>query len=273
VNAFDSFGGVYFVSEFEQKFDGHRFCEVESDPNYHKSPIDQRTWFIHYDSPYENPSSATGLGSGTFFDQVDSILIPPKDGQSTEDQIKAANGNLSAINSAYDSVDSMTTALEKLAQDDASYQVLPITWIRIMHPKGSGYTEMSNAVIDKVLQYGAAGAAAAPPDPGYSQGLHCTGDGVNQFVGRDDLDDKIGRFCTDAAAQKGHDSDSGSISRIYNGGTRYELHLGIDWPQGLDISDNMEANCRANMTLIMNSKSSMATLMLTAPSRLSSLSC
>ena len=165
VKALDnSVHGVYFVGEFEQKFDGHRFCEVEQDPSYHTKPIDERTWFIHYESPYENPSAALALGPGNFFDQVNSILIPPKDGKSTEDQIKEANGDLATINSAYANVDSMTAALTQLGQGDPKYQVLPITWIRMMHPKGSGYAEMSNAVIDKVLQYSATGAGTSVPD-------------------------------------------------------------------------------------------------------------
>ncbi|KAI0903680.1 SGNH hydrolase-type esterase domain-containing protein [Ustulina deusta] len=244
-------GGIYFVNEFEQQFDGHRFCEVESDYTYHRMPIDQRTWIIHYGSPYGDPSSIDGLGPGTLFDVVDSILIPPKDGKSTTDQIQAVNGNLSALSSAYDSVDSMTAVLNQLAQEDTKYGILPIAWARIMHPKGSGYTEVSSAVIDKVLKYGATGAG--PADPGYPQGLHCTGGGANKFLGRDDLSRKIARFCIDATAQGEHDYNSGSISRTYNSGTRYEVRLGIDWPQGLDISENMEANCVNNMTIIMDS--------------------
>jgi hypothetical protein len=81
-----------------------------------------------YNSPYENPSSATGLEFGSFFDQVDAILIPPKDGKSTADQIRAANGNLSAFNSAYNDHDSMTAALEQLGNNYIKYQMLPITW-------------------------------------------------------------------------------------------------------------------------------------------------
>ncbi|XXH06190.1 hypothetical protein Hte_012636 [Hypoxylon texense] len=94
--------------------------------------------------------------------------------------------------------------------------------------------------------------ATETPSPLPPQGLHCAGSGANKFLSRDDLNDKIGKFCSDAAAQKVHDKDSGSITRIYNAGTRYEAHLGIDWPQGMDISDNMEADCKASMTQIMD---------------------
>jgi len=118
-------GGVFYVDGFQQKFDGHRLCEVEKDPGYHESPTGSRTWFIHYNSPFQNPSSATGLGAGNFFDQANSILIPPKDGKSTEDQIKAVNGNLSMINPAYNSVDSMTAALRKLGQDNPQVPSAP----------------------------------------------------------------------------------------------------------------------------------------------------
>lgn len=55
----------------------------------------------------------------------------------------------------------MTAALTKLAQDDVQYQLLPITWTRVMHPKGSGYKSMSDAVIGAVLKYGAAGASGS----------------------------------------------------------------------------------------------------------------
>ncbi|RWA05984.1 hypothetical protein EKO27_g9124 [Xylaria grammica] len=241
-------GGVYFVDEFDKNFDGHRFCEDESDSSYHEAPTDQRTWFIHPSSPYQDFSSTGGSTTGSFFDLVDSILIPPKDGKSTADQIKAAKGDPSALNPAYDSMDSMTESLNELAQKDPMYAALPVSWARIMHPKGAGYQAMSSAVIDKVLKFN-----TGPTDPGYAQGLHCTGSEVNKFLSRDELNRKIGIFCADAARQKEHDYNSGSISRTHNTDTRYEVRFGIDWPQGLDISDNMESNCINNMTAIMDS--------------------
>ena len=254
-------GGIHYVDEFQQAYNNHRFCEVEADPSYHTSPIDARTWFIHYNSPYENPSSATGLSTGSFFDQVDSVLIPPKNGQSTADQIKAVNGNLTQINPAYNDVDSMTAALTKLAQDDVQYQMLPITWIRIMHPKGSGYKPMSDAVIDAMLGYSAAGAGAgggSSSSPStQSPGLKCTtgANGNNKFLARDDLNNQIGTFCGVAAQQKVQDPGSGSIVRTYNQGQRYQVTLSMDWPSGQDITQNMQQNCIDGMTLIMDSKS------------------
>lgn len=185
-------------------------------------------------------------------------MIPPKDGISTEDQINAVGGDLSQINPAYNDVDSMTAALEKLGQDDPKYQMLPITWIRVMHPKGSGYTPMADAVIDNVLQFGAQGASPpaptqAPSPPLPPQGTTCTGTGVNKFLSRDDLNDKIGTFCADAANQRVQDKDSGSTGRKYNSGSRYEVILSMTWPSGLDITNNMEANCVQYMTPIMDS--------------------
>ena len=153
-------GGTYYVDGFQEKFNGHRFCEQEDDHNYHESPIDEKTWFIHYNSPYKNPSSVTGFSNGSFFDQVNSILIPEKDGKSTADQIKEVNGDLAKLNDAYKVYDSMTATLTKMSEDDVKYQALPITWIRIMHPKGSGYTMMADAVIDNVLRYGPSGGDA-----------------------------------------------------------------------------------------------------------------
>lgn len=242
--------GVYYVDGFQDKFNGHRFCEQEDDPDYHKSPIDDRTWFIHYDSPYENPSSVTGFSTGSFFDQVNSILIPPKDGKSTTDQIKGVNGDLSKLNAAYNDYDSMTAALTKMAKDDPSkYSVLPITWLRVMHPKGSGYGPMSDAVIDNVIRFGASGATSTP-----AIGRTCAGTDSNKFMSRDDMSDKIGKFCAEAAAQKVQDKDSGSTKREYNEGTRYDVTLSMDWPSGQDITSNMEANCNQYMKSIMDGK-------------------
>ena len=254
-------GGIYYVDGFQQKFDGHRFYEVEEDANYHKSPTDSKTWFIHYDSPHVNPSSVIGLGGGNFFDQVNSILIPPKDGKSTEDQIKAVDGDLSKINPAYNNVDSMTAALTKLGEDNAKYLPLPITWIRVMHPKGSGYTAMADAVIDTVLRFGAQGASSPATTPGSTphQGRKCTGAGANKFLGRDDMNDKIGRFCADAAKQGVQDKDTGFTVRKYNLGSRYEVILSMDWPSGLDINIKMEANCKHYMTSIMDGESPILT--------------
>jgi hypothetical protein len=248
-------GGVYYVDGWQSKYDGHRFCEHEADPNYHNKPIDTKTWFIHYESPYENPASVTGLGASnsSFFEQVDSILIPPKDGKSTADQIKAVNGDLSKLNPAYNNVDSMTAALTKLGEDDPKLQMLPITWIRVMHPKGSGYEVMSDAVIDNVLRFGAAGANSTP-DP--KNGKTCWPSLGNKFMSRDDMNNQIVLFCADAAKQRVQDKDSGSTVRKYNQGSRYAVTLSMDWPSGLDISKDMEANCKNYMTQIMDGKSS-----------------
>ncbi|KAI1113551.1 SGNH hydrolase-type esterase domain-containing protein [Nemania sp. NC0429] len=241
-------GGVYFVDEFEKKFDGHRLCEVESNTTYLKLPTDERTWFMNYASPYGDSASSERLGPGTFFDIVDSILIPPKDGKSTSDQIKEAKGNLSSLHSAYGSMDSMMASLNQLAQRDVKYEHLPVIWSRILHPNGSGYKEISSAVIDKVLKYN-----TGPVDPGYQQGLQCTGKDATKFLNRDVLNDKIAIFCADAAKQKEHDPSSGSIARSYSIGERYGVRFGIDWPQLLDISDNMETHCVKNMSTIMDS--------------------
>lgn len=247
--------GIYYVDGFQEKFIGHRFCEQEDDPKYHKSPLDEKTWFIHYDSPYENPSSVTGFSSGSFFDQVNSILIPEKDGKSTEDQIKEVNGDLAELNDAYKDYDSMTAALTKMSEDDIKYQVLPIAWIRIMHPKGSGYAPMADAIIDNLLRHrpsgGDGGNGGTPSTP---NGLKCTGTGNNKFIGRDDMNDKLGKFCADAAAQKVQDKDSGSTVRKYNEGARYEVIISMDWPSGQDITNHMEDNCKHYMTSIVDSK-------------------
>ena len=106
----------FYILGFQDTFDGHRFCEVEEDKGYHTTPIGERTWFIHYHSPFVNLNSVTGMGAGTFFDQVNSILILDKDGKSTEDQIKEADGDLAELNPACKDEETMLETLRKLAQ-------------------------------------------------------------------------------------------------------------------------------------------------------------
>ena len=160
-----------------------------------------------------------------------------------EDQIKAVSEDLSKINPVQNDVDSMTVTLKKLGQDDPKCQILPTTWIRVMYPKGSVYTPMTDAVIDKVLRFVAEGAsppaARTPP-----QGRKCTGTGVNKFLSRGDMNVKIGTFCADAAKQGSQDTNSGSTVRKYNAGSRYEVIISMDWLSGLDSKNNMEADCK-----------------------------
>jgi hypothetical protein len=144
-------GGIWFVDEFQSAFDGHRFCENETDPNYHHAPIDEKTWFIHFKSPYQKfPSAETSVN---IFDAIDSLLIPPKNGLSTEQQIQKVDGDRARISHAYGNYDNMTAALKKLAENDpVENSYLPVSWMRIMHPKGSGYKVMADAVIDKIVE-------------------------------------------------------------------------------------------------------------------------
>lgn len=60
-------------------------------------------------------------------------------------------GNLTLLNSAYKDHDSMAVSLTKLANQDDRYKNLPITWLRVMHPKGAGYAWMADALIDTLL--------------------------------------------------------------------------------------------------------------------------
>lgn len=239
-------GGLYFVGDFADKFNGHRLCEKESDPAYHVKPTDERTWISVHESAYGDSFPLNISESGNLFDVVDSILIPEKDGKSTAEQIKAVNGDLYVLNSAYDSTDSMTAALNELAQKDAKYEALPIVWGRMMHPKSAGYKEFSNGIVDQVLNN------VGPADPHYSQGLRCIGPESIKLAGREDISQAISEFCKTAAEQKGHDQNSGSITRTYFPGGWSEVRLGIDWPERFDISENMETNCVDNMTSIMD---------------------
>ncbi|EPE35691.1 SGNH hydrolase [Glarea lozoyensis ATCC 20868] len=147
-------GGIYFVDSFQSAFNGHRFCEVETDPEYHNGPIDDKTWFIHFKSPYrDSPSLDNNPSSGNMFDRIDALLIPPKDGLSTRQRIEAVGGDRTRCNEVYANHDDMTAALKRLAEDDPlENSYLPVSWMRIMHPKGSGYKVMADAVIDKILE-------------------------------------------------------------------------------------------------------------------------
>ena len=144
-------GGIWFVDEFETSFDGHRFCEVEENIAYHKNPTEARTWFIHYQTPYLL-STGTASTPEKYIKAVDAALIPPKNGISTEDQLKAVGGEYSKINPAYQNLDSVIAAMDQLAANNPDeYGIWPITWTRVMHPKGPGYEQMSNAVINKII--------------------------------------------------------------------------------------------------------------------------
>ncbi|KAL8928653.1 MAG: hypothetical protein Q9172_000868 [Xanthocarpia lactea] len=183
-----------------------------------------------------------------------SILISEKEGKSTDDQIKDVNGDLANLNDAYKNYDSMTAALTKMGEDDVKYQVLPLTWIRIMHPKCSGFTPMADAIIHSVLQY--YGASEAAGDNGGTSstpsGPTCAGNDNQPWTSQTHLTSNIGLFCADAAAQKVQDKDGESTLRKYDEGTRYITIISMDWPLGEDISNNMEENCQKYMTSIMD---------------------
>jgi hypothetical protein len=101
-------------------------------------PTSERTWILHHESPYGGSSPVKDLGPGNIFDVVNCISIPEQDGKSTSERIKAVNRNLSMLNPAYDSIDSMTAALNQLTQKDIKYEALPIILARMMHLTGSG---------------------------------------------------------------------------------------------------------------------------------------
>jgi hypothetical protein len=73
-------------------------------------------------------------------------------------------------------------------------------------------------------------------------------------MGRDNMNDQIGKFCIEAAQQGVQDSNSGGIYRQYNTGSRFQVQLSMDWPPGSDITNNMETNCKYYLTAIMDGK-------------------
>lgn len=100
------------------------------------------------------------------------------------------------------------------------------------------------------------GDGARKPD----QGLKCSGIDNKKFMGRDDMADKIKKFCKEAADQGVQDKDSGSIMRKYNGDNSWEVDISMDWPSGTDIKEGMEEKCLDKMNNIMDSKSSHGTI-------------
>lgn len=71
-------------------------------------------------------------------------------------------------------------------------------------------------------------------------------------MGRDAMNDAIGKFCDEAAAQGGHDKDSGSLRREYNGGSPDHIVLSMDWPQEIDFKPDANV-CRDKMGVVMDS--------------------
>lgn len=74
-------------------------------------------------------------------------------------------------------------------------------------------------------------------------------------MARDDVNTQIGLFCADAAKQGVQDPNVGNLVRTYNAESRYRVLLTIDWPSGMDITKDMEPNCKNYMSQIMDGKS------------------
>lgn len=78
--------------------------------------------------------------------------------------------------------------------------------------------------------------------------------GLNRFIGRDDMKSKIGTFCADATKQGTQDKGTESLVRPYDADSRWEIELSMKWPEGRNITENMESNCVDYMSQIMDGK-------------------
>ncbi|KAF7874800.1 hypothetical protein EAF04_001974 [Stromatinia cepivora] len=75
---------------------------------------------------------------------------------------------------------------------------------------------------------------------------------VNYFMSLNDMNTTISKFCSEAALQHVQDKESGSIDRTYNQNSSLGVDIFMEWPSGIDITQNMEVNCINSMTQIMD---------------------
>lgn len=85
------------------------------------------------------------------------------------------------------------------------------------------------------------------------QGIKCASTDPNnmKWMDRDKMNDRIGEFCTDAAAQRVHDKDSGSTARDYDSGSNDSwVGISIDFPYDFVPTED---ECVRHLTNLMDS--------------------
>lgn len=80
---------------------------------------------------------------------------------------------------------------------------------------------------------------------------------INKFMSRNDVNTSITYFCFEATWQKVQDHDTQSTVRTYNANPHYNVTLPMEWPSGLDLTNQFQ-DCVGNMTRIMDGKISVA---------------
>jgi hypothetical protein len=137
-------------------------------------------------------------------------LIPPKATQSTEDQVRAVNGQPWLINSAFNSLDNLTSAINGIntqqgGNDSSTLGYIPLSLLRVFHPKASGYGTVAYSNIQTMLgswtsnatNYTAPDPAVINVDQGNLQCLAQHNDGdPKYYFGFTGAANAISQFCT-----------------------------------------------------------------------------
>lgn len=250
--------GVFFVEGLQDPYKGHRFCE----PGATHDQTEAKVWFWTEYSDPNDPSEGDGPASAEAWDPAQKLLdfIFPDENivMPADDSDKPMPWEWDGAKEKYPDFQSLLNALQT-AGDDVNAAGTPWPLFRSFHPKGTAYKEHARLLFGAIADHreatdGGGGGGGGGGDNQPEQGLKCAGTGTNTFMGRDDMKDKLEKFCAEAAAQGVQDKDSGSIMRKYNGGARWEVDISMDWPPGTDIKQDMEAKCKDKMSTIMDSK-------------------
>lgn len=263
--------GVIYVEGLQDRYKGHRFCEPDTEDQYEKSA---KIWFwsrfVDTGSPWEGPGDPGEHAAEQAIDPAQQILdfVFPGQNKDAKQLGDKAPWELEGAEKYpdFESLMKAMTAAAATAKDDAAaagLNLVPLSITRSFHPKGTAYKEHADLLFaamanNRPASTSGGGGGGGNPGPGPKQpeqGLKCAGIANSNFIGRDDMADKIKKFCSEAAKQGVQDKDSGSTVRKYNGDSRWEVDLRMTWPSGTDITKEMEAKCLDRMNVIMDSES------------------
>lgn len=254
--------GVIFIEGLQDTYKGHRYCE----PGANKEQTEAKVWFwspyAHFNTPSEGAGDPNNAEAKDYVDpgqQLLDFVFPGQNKVATQSADQPPWDWEGA--DKYPDFQSLLNAIAASAPSgDASTQdVVPFPLMRSFHPKATAYKEHATLFFAAMADNREATASGGGDDPGQGQnqpdqGLKCFGIDNTKFMGRDDMNDKLTKFCSEAAKQGVQDKDSGSIMRKYNGDNQWEVNISMDWPPGTDITQNMESKCVEKMTTIMDSK-------------------
>lgn len=166
--------GVIYVDGFQDSFNGHRFCEPDTQ-KYLKYPLGSKTWFWHDDAsmaPGEGPDTVVELsdpspGGSNLTQEALDLLIPDQGQQAS----LSASNPPENINKAFADYDAFLAAIDE-AEGDANVSAqVPLTErvIRSFHPKGTGYQQQAAAFMAAIkanrVPVGASSGEVSPPSP------------------------------------------------------------------------------------------------------------